>query len=162
MMSKSAPNSHAPTHSQPNRGNFVYEDLLKAIEQGTIALLHAPIVSRESAPKCDPSLLWTRWMLRLPSMNARQILEECLKIAAEQFASTSDADLPMAVEKEIARDMLRMQMQPVIMDKYRRFVVVKSRSQTKSDFREDKYGVSVAYLSDMFWLINDLEPFGAD
>ena len=101
-------------------------------------------------------------MLRLPSMNARQILEECLRIAAEQFANTSDADLPMAIEKEIARDMLRMQMQPVIMDKYRRFVVVKGRAQNPSDFRVDKGGVSVAYLSDMFWMVNDLDPFGAD
>ncbi|KAM5538264.1 hypothetical protein V8D89_008151 [Ganoderma adspersum] len=132
-----------------DEGNFVYEDLLKAIEQGTIALLHAPIVAREPAPKGDPSLLWTRWMLRLPSMNARQILEECLRIAAEQFANTSDADLPMAVEKEIARDILRMQMQPVIMDKYRRFVVVKGKGQTETDFREDKYGIEVTTTSEL-------------
>ncbi len=101
-------------------------------------------------------------MLRLPSMNARQILEECLRIAAEQFANTSDADLPMAIEKEIARDILRMQMQPVIMDKYRRFVVVKGKGQSETYFREDKCGVSAVYFSNVFWLMNDLEPFCAD
>ena len=120
------------------------------------------MVAGDPAPKGDASLLWTRWMLRLPSMNARQILEECIRVAAEQFANTSDADLPMAIEKEIARDIHRLQMQPVIMDKYRRFVVVKGRGQVDTCFREDKYGVSVAYLSDMFWLMNDLEPFCTD
>ena len=93
-------------------------------------------------------------------MKARQILEECLRIAAEQFANVSDADLPMAIEKEIARDTLRMQLQPVIMDQYRRFVVVKGQSETY--FREDKCGVSAEYLSGMFWLMNDLEPCRAD
>ncbi|PIL29610.1 hypothetical protein GSI_08247 [Ganoderma sinense ZZ0214-1] len=132
-----------------DEGNFVYEDLLKAIEQGTIALLHAPPVVRDPAPEGDASLLWTRWMLCLPSMNARQILEECLRIAAEQFANTSAADLPMAIEKEIARDMLRMQMQPVIMDKYRRFVVVKGKGQTQTNFREDKGGIEVTTISEL-------------
>lgn len=102
------------------------------------------------ASKGDASLLWTRWQLRLPSMNARQVLEECLRVAAEQFANVSDADLSMAIEKEIVRDMLRMQLQPVIMDKYRRFVVVKGKSQSETHFREDKCGVSAVYLSDMF------------
>ncbi|TBU35002.1 hypothetical protein BD311DRAFT_649012 [Dichomitus squalens] len=129
-----------------DEGNFVYEDLLKAIEQGSVALLHAPAILRDAPPKGDPSLLWTRWMIRLPSMNARQILEECLRIAAEQFANTSDAELPVAVEKEIARDLLRMQMQPVMMDNYRRFVVLKGRSDTY--FQEDRCpGIEVTTLS---------------
>ena len=142
-------------HSQAHRGNFVYEDLLKLIEQGTVALLHAPAVVRDAPPNGDPSLLWTRWMLRLPSMNARQILEECLRIAAEQFANTSAADLPVAIEKEIARDLLRMQLQPVMMDNYRRYVVLKGRSDTY--LQEDKCpGVSAVFLSDTFWLTDDL------
>ena len=121
------------------RGNFAYDELLRLIEDGSVALLHAPELSRDAASEGDPALLWTRWMLRLPSMNARQILEECLRIAAEQFANTSEADLPSAMEKEIARDLRRMQIQPAIMDNYRRFVVLKSKSDTY--FADEKPGV---------------------
>ena len=107
-----------------HRGNFVYDDLLKMIEDGRIALLHAPTVTREG----NSGLLWTRWMLRLGSMNARDILEECLRVAAEQFSNTCEADLPLVIEKDIARDLRRMQIQPVIMDDYRRFVVLTGKA----------------------------------
>lgn len=66
-------------------------------------------------------------MIRVAGLDARGILEECLKLAAEQFANTSEADLPAAIEQEIVRDLLRMQTQPVIMDNYRRFVVFRTK-----------------------------------
>ena len=122
------------------RGEFVYEELLKMIEDGHVGLLHAPELTRDASPQGDPRLLWTRWMLRLPSMNAREILAESLRVAAEQFANTSEADLPQAIEKEIARDLRRMQIQPTVVDNYRRFVVITSRSDKY--FAEDSAGVS--------------------
>ncbi|KAI9066660.1 hypothetical protein FKP32DRAFT_1565322, partial [Trametes sanguinea] len=115
-------------------------DLLTAIEDGSVALLQAPQPSRDPPAKGDPALLWTRWMIRIARLDARGILEECLRVAGEQFANTADADLPMAIEREIARDMMRLQVQPAIIDNYRRFVVFK----TKQDgyFAEDgKYGI---------------------
>ncbi|KAI0651606.1 hypothetical protein C8Q79DRAFT_996983 [Trametes meyenii] len=123
-----------------DEGNFVYKDLLKAIEDGSLAVLQAPQLPRDPPAQANPALLWTRWQIRLAGLDARGILEDCLNVAAEQFANTSEADLPMAVEKEIARDLWHMQTQPVIMDNYRRFVVFK----TKQDafFVEDgKYGI---------------------
>lgn len=110
-----------------SRGNFVYEDLLKAIEDGSVALLQAPQSTLDPPAQDNSKLLWTRWMIRVAGLDARGILEECLKLAAEQFAHTSEADLPAAIEQEIVRDLLRMQTQPVIMDNYRRFVVIRTK-----------------------------------
>ncbi len=110
-----------------SRGNFVYDDLLKAIEDGSVALLQAPQSTLDPPAPGDPNLLWTRWMIRVAGLDARGILEECLKLANEQFASTSEADLPRAIEQEIERDLLRMQTQPVIMDNYRRFVIFRTK-----------------------------------
>ena len=129
----------------PRRGEFVYEELLNLIEEGSLSLVQAPQVFRDPLAKDDATLAWTRWTLRLPAMNARQILEECLKLAAEQFASISEADLPRAIEEEIARDLWRLQNQPVIMDNYRRFAVV--RTQNDKHLCRDMRGVRVQYLS---------------
>ncbi|CDO70283.1 hypothetical protein BN946_scf184942.g83 [Trametes cinnabarina] len=123
-----------------DEGNFVYEELLTSIEDGSVSLLQAPQVSRDPPAQDDPALLWTRWMVRASTLDARGILEECLRIAAEQFANTADADLPLAIEKEIARDMMRMQVQPAIMDNYRRFVVFRTK-QDSFFAEESKYGV---------------------
>ena len=105
----------------------MYEELLTAIEDGSVALMHAPPLGRDGRQEHDP-VTWIEGTLRFAPMNARQILEECINIAAKQFATTSEADLPMAIEKAIADDMLRMQLQPAIMDDYRRFVVLTSRN----------------------------------
>ncbi|EIW64911.1 uncharacterized protein TRAVEDRAFT_140212 [Trametes versicolor FP-101664 SS1] len=141
-----------------DEGNFVYEDLLKAIEDGSVALLQAPQSTLDPPAQDDSNLLWTRCMIRVAGLDARGILEECLKLAAEQFANTSEADLPAAIEQEIVRDLLRMQTQPVIMDNYRRFVVFRTKqdayfadasksgiectSHDKFDFKDDFFEAS--------------------
>ncbi|KAI0374422.1 hypothetical protein BV20DRAFT_1041377 [Pilatotrama ljubarskyi] len=123
-----------------DEGNFIYEDLLRAIEDGSLALLQAPQVTRDPPAQGEPTVLWTRWMFRLGGLNARGILEECLKLAAEQFANTAEADLPLALEKEIVRDLVRLQMQPAIMDNYRRFVVFRTK-QDAFLAESSKYGI---------------------
>lgn len=80
-------------------------------------------------------------MLRLPAMNARQILEECITVAAEEFANASDADIGRAIEKEIARDLRRMHIQPAIMDSFRRFVAIKTKNDL--NIQQDLRGVSI-------------------
>ncbi|KAI0824082.1 hypothetical protein BC628DRAFT_1379753 [Trametes gibbosa] len=113
-----------------DEGNFVYEHILTAIEDGSLALLQAPRSIFQHPTTEDPTLLWTRWMFRIAGKDARGILEECLNLAAEQFGNTSEADLPVAIEKEIARDLLRMQSQPALIDNYRRFVVFRTNQDT--------------------------------
>lgn len=134
-----------------SRGNFVYEDLLKAIEDGSVALLQAPQSTLDSQAPDDSNLLWTRWMFRVAGLDARGILEECLKLAAEQYVNTSEADLPAAIEQEIVRDLLRMQTQPVIMDNYRRFVVFRTKQDVY--FADaSKSGVRVEPRLSIVWL----------
>ena len=98
----------------------MYEGILTAIEDGSVSLMDAPSVGRDGRQEHDSqSITWLEGTLRFASMNARRILEECINIAAKQFGSTSEGDLPMAIEKAIASCMLRMQLQPAIMDNYR-------------------------------------------
>ncbi|KAH9890944.1 hypothetical protein C8Q73DRAFT_702301 [Cubamyces lactineus] len=144
-----------------DEGNFVYEDLLKAIADGSVALLQAPPLVRDPPAQQNPAVLWTRWMFRVSGLDARGILEECLERAAEQFAITADADLPAAIEKEIARDIVRMQVRPAIMDNYRRFVLF--RTKQDAFFAEDsKFGIECTTYDkfdfrDGFFSSNDSE-----
>ncbi|KAI0336075.1 hypothetical protein GY45DRAFT_1342187 [Cubamyces sp. BRFM 1775] len=144
-----------------DEGNFVYEDLLKAIADGSVALLQAPPLVRDPPAQQNPAILWTRWQLRVSGLDARGVLEECLERAAEQFANTSDADLPAAIEKEIARDLVRMQVRPAIMDHYRRFVLF--RTKQDAFFADDsKVGIECTThdkfdFRDGFFSSNDSE-----
>lgn len=77
-------------------------------------------------------------------MDARTLLEECIRTAKEQYSDVK-AELADAIQKEIARDLWALQMQPAVMDEYRRLVVVKSKSSDRY-FTEDKEGVSRCIL----------------
>lgn len=90
-------------------------------------------------------------MIRVAGMDARGILEECLNLAAEHFANTVEAELPAAIEKEVARDLLRMQSQPAVIDNYRRFVVF--RTNQDSFLPEgSKFGVRILPSFDALYI----------
>jgi hypothetical protein len=55
----------------------------------------------------------------------------------------SDKDLSPAIEQEVLSDMLQMQLQPAVMDNYRRFVMV---IETRNDQALQSHGVSLADL----------------
>ena len=80
------------------------------------------------------------------------ILEECLKEFNELFLNVQECEWPSLIEKEISKDLAGMQMQPVIMDNFRRFVVVKG---TKDDHIDPSY----AGVSCVLCLLNDAEIY---
>ncbi|OBZ79786.1 hypothetical protein A0H81_00527 [Grifola frondosa] len=123
-----------------DRGEFVFDELLQLIEEGSISLVQAPPLDsvRDDKP-------WIGEALKMSCLDARGILDECIKIAVQQYRDISEADLPLAIEQQIARDIGSMQLQPAIMDKYRRFVVIKGRADRH--FKEDKDGYESADLS---------------
>lgn len=123
----------------------MYEAFLELIANGSISLLHAPPLNNQPRDDADFTSGWVGWQCRVARLDARGVLEESMRVANEQFANVSTSDLPLAIEKMIAQDLLRMQQQPVFMDEYRRYVVIKS---TKDEhFKEAPGGVSSSPLS---------------
>ncbi|KZT06371.1 uncharacterized protein LAESUDRAFT_726201, partial [Laetiporus sulphureus 93-53] len=121
-----------------DKGDFLLDGLLGLIENGTISLLRAPATGWDFCQGQIPTEEWLSWQMSLLSMKARDLLEECIRVASTQYTNVLEHELQEAIQKEIARDMWSMQLQPLIMDKYRRLVVVKSR--TDRYFHEDREG----------------------
>lgn len=76
----------------------------------------------------DPSLKsldkWTLWQPSVSLSDAAALLEECLAVFNSRYANTSLEESEAAVTKEVCADMLSMQLQPMIMDEFRRYVVL--------------------------------------
>jgi hypothetical protein len=114
------------------RGDSLLHDVVTLIAEGEVSLLRAPALHGDNL---EPG--WLSSQLRLFSLNASSLLEECLRIFATHYANTSTAQLPGAMEAEISKDLLRMQTQPSIMENYRRFVVIKETSSEETDLNKD-------------------------
>ncbi|KAH9947673.1 hypothetical protein B0H21DRAFT_316591 [Amylocystis lapponica] len=110
-----------------DKGEFIFDELLELIESGKLSLLQAPPLSRALSGS-DSAITWIGQQFKMLRMNARDILEECIALSRDQYANVQESELPLAIEREISRDLWNMQLQPVIMDEYRRFVVVNGRS----------------------------------
>ncbi|KAI0702474.1 hypothetical protein BC835DRAFT_1320860 [Cytidiella melzeri] len=146
------------------RGEFIYLDLLKLIENGTLSLLYAPPVTR--APRLeknrtnimlDPHVQWAEWVFKVQFSERTEILAECVRMFEVAFPNALHKDIKAIVEKEVLGDMARMQLQPDMMDNHRRFVaVMDARNELELDgvelttaqhfnFRDDwSYRASVA------------------
>lgn len=99
--------------------------------EGEVSLLQAPPPYGD-----DPRLGWVSSQLRLFSLNASGLLEECLNAFAARYSNTSEVQLPDAIIAEISKDLLRMQTQPSIMENYRRFVVIKATGSSEADNKD--------------------------
>ncbi|KAJ7071531.1 hypothetical protein C8F01DRAFT_1110905 [Mycena amicta] len=90
-------------------GIFVFERLLKAFDDGAISLLRAP-PDRVVTRKTDATTDWLRdhWITR--PLNSRQVLEYSLNAFHAKYAN------------------LPREAWPVIMESYRRFVVIRAKS----------------------------------
>ena len=128
-----------------DRGEFLFSELLELIADGRLSLLRTPPVAR-----CPgPAAAWLAWQTALLRMDARALLAESIELAAEQYSDSAPAHvLPEMIQKEIVHDLTGMQMQPAIMDEYRRFVVIRHKTGDKF-LSEDRDGVSFDWLSDV-------------
>lgn len=122
--------------------------LLELIEEGKVSLLYAPPKSRsprlsevDTSRTTDPGMDWAAWAIGISTMDSREIMEECIRIFEAKHPKLPDRDLASAVEQEALLDLVQMQLEPVIMDGYRRFVMV---VETRNDQSPESNGVSEA------------------
>lgn len=122
--------------SQSDRGKFFYKPLLELIEEGKISLLEAPPKSRQprmakndTSVTVYPGLRWVEWTLGLCDLDTTGIMEECLRFFNEKHAALHAKDPTLVVEQGLIQDVLQMQLEPAIMDNYRRFVILMESSR---------------------------------
>jgi hypothetical protein len=120
------------------------DSILKLIEEGQVSLLQAP-PSHTSAESEDPTMEWVSSQMRTLSLDARGILEECIRQFSCKYPNISESAWSSAVEAEISKDLSLMQMQPAIMKEYRRYVVIKG---PRDHIEWDKDGVRSFNLAD--------------
>ncbi|KAF7306639.1 Chromo domain-containing protein [Mycena indigotica] len=115
-------------------GVFVFERLLKAFVAGEISLLTAP-PDRVFTSQSDSTSDWLRdhWINR--PLDARQILQRSLNAFHARYANLPQVQWAPTIEAEVIADLDIMQRQPMIMETYRRFVVIRAESDplTASD-----------------------------
>lgn len=134
-----------------SRDKFPLEFLLEAIDKGNIALTRSPPLEGTIVNMTEARLDWIRenWIRRPP--NPRKILEFCVRAFNSKYANIQETEWESTIFREISSDLSSMQLQPVIMEEYRRFVIitsdrdshVKQDGDAKSSFMDGFERVSV-------------------
>ncbi|KAH8100518.1 hypothetical protein BXZ70DRAFT_937606 [Cristinia sonorae] len=113
--------------------------LLSLIEDGKLSLLTAPPLRRQPREIgtgkgwADLRTAWISGQFSLISMKSRSILDACLRSFDALHGKTPESEIASAVAQNAMKEMDSMQFQPVIMDEYRRFVVVKGATEKVHD-----------------------------
>ena len=120
-----------------SRGQLIHQDLLSRIGQGQLSLLQSPphYGSGESA-----LFGWIRWQQEMTMLDPRGILERCLRGFSQQFSEFPEEKWTPRVLDDLSSVLMSLQMQPSIMDQYRRYVVITGK-QDRVGY--DRSGVSV-------------------
>jgi len=137
-----------------DKGGFFCDIILTMIEQGELSLIRAPPIRRASLCDEDPVYRWVGRQYRQSRLDSRGLLDECLKDFDDRCSNIQESGWSSAIETEIISDMWNMQCQPVLMDEYRRFVVINAANEkhiswdkgglewlplSKFDFKDDFY-----------------------
>ncbi|KAF7339929.1 Chromo domain-containing protein [Mycena venus] len=132
-----------------DRDEFVFDRLLKAIDDGEVSVLRAPLLDRNATRTSDPATDWLRdhWINR--PLGPRQVLESSMNAFSAKYSNIPQPQWASAIEAEISADLDLMQMQPDIMNQYRRYVVIKA--ETDNHIEADRDGFE--------WLTNSTFSF---
>ncbi|TDL28823.1 hypothetical protein BD410DRAFT_781374 [Rickenella mellea] len=114
---------------------FLLGSILALIEEGRLALLRTPPLNRHSTR--DEFSAWIDWQLSLLHKKPREILEDILGEFSAGHANKSESQARDVIELEIVASLRAMQVQPVIADRYRRFVVIKSSQDSHIPLDKD-------------------------
>ncbi|KAF7339933.1 Chromo domain-containing protein [Mycena venus] len=106
-----------------HRDKFVFNRLLKVIDDGEVSVLQAPPLDRNPTPA---QAVWLRdyWINRPPGPQG--MLEFCMNAFSAKYSGTPQAQWASGIEANISEDLHLMQMQPAILKQYRRYVVIKA------------------------------------
>ncbi|KAK0473231.1 hypothetical protein IW261DRAFT_1505036 [Armillaria novae-zelandiae] len=134
-----------------DKGDFLYDYLLTAIDEGKVSFMCSPPTS--SHPVCptepfkikpfserrfeEPVHEWLIDQGLIIAAGPRQILEHSIREFRTKYANKSEDLYPTLIQADLSQDLWYMQQQPAIMDRYRRFIALKGELEKTSD----RYGV---------------------
>jgi len=104
------------------KGTLAHQDLLSRIAQGQLTLLSTEPPAHGS--KEGPLLEWIRRHQEASMLEPRGILEDCLRSFNKGYSDYPEEKWSFRVLDELNSILSSLQMQPCIMDEYRRFVVI--------------------------------------
>jgi len=106
--------------------NAPYTQLLVAIADGQVALLNSPPTGYSPTERGgDPRADWIATHLVDRPEDPRSILEFCVQAYDRKYGHLDRATASTAIITEISRDLSCIRQQPAIMEKYRRYNVIK-------------------------------------
>ncbi|KAK0465307.1 uncharacterized protein EV420DRAFT_951890 [Desarmillaria tabescens] len=130
-----------------DKGQFLYDFLLTAIDEGKISFMCSPPIN--SHPVCPTEPFKTKpfserrfeepihdWLLDqalIIAAGPREILEYSIREFKTKYGNQSEDLYPSLIQTDLSQDLWLMQQQPVIMDRYRRFVALKSELEKPPD-----------------------------
>lgn len=120
------------------RGTLIHQDLLSRIGQGQLSLLF--MEPPHYGPKEEPLLEWIRRHQEMSMLEPRGILEDCLRSFNKHFSELPEEKWTFNVLTELLSMLFSLQMQPCMMDQYRRFVVITGK---QDKIAPDRGGVSI-------------------
>lgn len=82
----------------------------------------------------DPAMQWISTQIRSLPMKTRDLLDASLRSYKAKF---SEGEPPGRIGECVLRDMHKLQLQPAMLDEYRRFVIIKADRETLNDKREE-------------------------
>ena len=114
------------------------------IDEGKVALCSTPALLEQPLPNTDMSTntqeQWVEDQLSQMLKAPRDLVADGWDRFDRDFANKPDDEIHKTLEREIVRDLTRLQMQPCIQDEYRQMVVIKSDEDSHIAFNRD--GVS--------------------
>ncbi len=97
----------------------------------------------------EPVHEWLLDQALIIAAGPRQILEHSIREFRTKYANKSEDLYPMLIQADLSHDLWLMQQQPVIMDRYRRFVALKGELEKPSD----RNGVCNYSVSDLMIML---------
>ncbi len=120
------------------RGTLIHQDLLSRIGQGQLSLLF--MEPPHYGSKEGPLLEWIRRHQETSMLEPRGILEGCLRSFNKNFSELPEEKWSFNVLTELLTMLFSLQMQPCMMDRYRRYVVITGKQDR---IAPDRGGVSI-------------------
>jgi len=107
-----------------------YTQLLTAIANGEVALLsYPPTGLSPTRERGDPRLDWIVMHYIDRPEDPRSILEFCIDAFDKKYGHLERSKAASAILNEISRDLSCIRQQPAMMDKYRRYNVLKEEKE---------------------------------
>lgn len=107
--------------------------ILDLADAGSVSVTKAPTRYNDSA--------WSAETYKKQLLEVDDVLEECITSSMERFAHCSESDILGEADREISQDFINMELQPIFMDNYRRFVVIRAASEETRSLPEGGSGV---------------------